>query len=1018
MFQTFPLSASLAVSVILVITMQTPLAAPAEFVAVRHTPDFVLPEIVFPAGEKAESVFDYEELSKISQSYDRYVQKNPALEAVRFLREGIERMTGKTLPVVTNKDKGIVLTTLRNAPPEVQNDPEVKKALQNAREDACNANEAFFIRTEPDRILIVANTAMGLNHAAAALLESVGYEVLGVGPNWTHVPDFHTKPLVFKLQAGGRPGFSIRMLGLTSGQGHGIGTLFKIPLPDPADETVDVSYNRWAIGSHIVGHSMPFFPGHVLQNYNQTILKTMRELNSEDGFLHKPGSEVAFKAKEGKTMVNEDGTFRSVKLDPSVPFVRAIILDDLKKKSDAHFKGTDTGSELFIFPTEPDDGVQPIKFIKDPQWYPDYLAKEGLPFGKPYVLDGVKGLKHPVETWDPTAFSDSVFGLNNWLLREYDKWIDSLPPEERLTKDGRSKKEMINTSLYSYNFHDVPPNFNPDPRIRAMIAGYPKQRGTGMWKNFSSQIDMAKAFQVMLPNQPSGDYTIPSFSFYKDFDTSGIRGSKLPKTIQPLIREKYDAGIRAVSMECDLNSGKMGLEYYLYAKILYNPRLTVGELDALRDRWLQRAFGSAWREMKAYYDFLAPENYTVNAPNSWGKAIRLLDAADHKIDPAKEPAAKLRIDDVKQFWFYYYLRESGQATADSPALKEFMWKGQMSYMTAMHMVGSRFFKSGKVRDIAGPQLASGPAHYTPEETAAWWRKVLDFWKVTPVANFADAVLSNGKLGREIEINDLVAVGEFQTNEVNAPFFYNSGSQDNAAFLSVASQAGQEIGFRLLWPFKPDDKSYGEKDIFYGISRWDSQARLWLDLSDDTMTSSPSRLTTGKDGKPAQLAEVRFPAPAPGTYRVSLGYGGELANLSSLAYDPTTGQASDAPNLARGFTFFRTLTGHSQGPAYIYIPKGVRSMDIEVWRAGANGKLLLHTGLPATGLHLTRTIEVGTLGTHTVKLEPGEDGSIATLEGGAIYFPFLYSVPDLWAKSTSQLLVPRQIAEADGLTILK
>ena len=40
-------------------------------------------------------------------------------------------MTGKTLPVVTNKDKGIVLTTLRNAPPEVQNDPEVKKALQN-----------------------------------------------------------------------------------------------------------------------------------------------------------------------------------------------------------------------------------------------------------------------------------------------------------------------------------------------------------------------------------------------------------------------------------------------------------------------------------------------------------------------------------------------------------------------------------------------------------------------------------------------------------------------------------------------------------------------------------------------------------------------------------------------------------------------------------------------------------------------------------------------------------------------
>ncbi len=73
-------------------------------------------------------------------------------------------------------------------------------------------------------------------------------------------------------------------------------------------------------------------------------------------------------------------------------------------------------------------------------WYPDYCKKEGIPFGKNYVLNGYNGLNQPVEIWDPSAASDTVFGFANWLLHEYDKWIDSLPPEKRITSTGKSKK--------------------------------------------------------------------------------------------------------------------------------------------------------------------------------------------------------------------------------------------------------------------------------------------------------------------------------------------------------------------------------------------------------------------------------------------------------------------------------------------------------------------------------------------------------------------------------------------------
>lgn len=985
------------------------------FVVTQPNADFVLPEIVYPDGEGDSGAFDYAELSKTTQVQDHYMQENPALEAVRYLREGIRRMTGKELPVVRRADKshGIVLTLLSEAPPEIQEDPEIRRALAVAESDLYNANEAFFIRTEPERALIVANRPEGLNHAVAELLESVGYEVLGMGPNWTHVPDFHDKPLTFSLQASGRPGFYIRQLGLSSGQGHGIGTLFQIPLADPADEPVEVSYNRWSIGTRIIGSSMPAFPGHSMQNYHSAVAEKRKELGADEGFLQAPGTEIFF--ADSKYQVKENGQERSVKLDLSVPFVREIILEDFKKRSEAHFeaKKSDPIEKLFIFGTDSEDGVQPIQFTRHPQWYPEYLEKEGVAFGQPYKLHGFKGLDQPREAWDPESFSDIVFGFNNWLLREYDKWVDSLPPERRLAPDGSSKKDLVRASLYSYNTHDVPPQFNLDPRIRVSIAGFPKHRGRGKWKAFATHIDMAQAFRILLPREPSGDYQIPSQSYHWDFDTSEIRGSRLAGTVHDRIRSIHDAGFRSLHMESDLNFGKMGLEYYLYAKMLWNPGLTVEELESLRERWLRRAYGGGWQQMKEYYDFMAPENFPVNAPNSWAKAIRLIDAAEKHIDPRREPDARRRLDDLKQFWYYYYLRESGQATADSNPLREFIWKGQMSYMTAMHMVTRRYFNTFRAKEIAGEGLANGPAHYTPEETAAWWGKILDFWKVTPVTNFKDAVLAGGKRGGDVDANDLVAVAEFQADPRDVPFFYQSASQDNAEFFTVAVRPEQAIGFRLVWPYKTDDVDYGQKDVSYGISRWDSKKQQWQELVDETMTDVTSHLESDKEGKPLQVAEARFVAPESGTYRIHLGYGGNLAHLFPLGAEET-----DAKKPGYGFTFFGKRPALSQGPVYLYIPKGIRSLDLEVWGPQNRRTLLLHTGLPTTGLTQTRSVDVGRSGTHVIPLEPGEDGSIAILQSNGFYFPFLYSLPSLWAMSPSQLLVPRSIAASDGLTILE
>lgn len=1028
-----------------------PAQAVKAFVAVQPDAALSLPPIVVQYDATTGSGFDWKKLSELPYYQALNDPGRPMLSAVRYLREAVQRMTGKELPVVAGNDltRGIVLTTLEGAPPELKKDPAVIAALKNSGADAYNSNEAYYVRSEPNRVIIVANTAYGISHGIIELLESVGYEALSMGPNWTHVPDYKNKPLSFSIQRSGRPGFYLRSLWPTSGQGYGVGTLHLMPLADAADETVEVSLDRWQVGARIAGQSMAGFPGHALQGYHRAVVQAMRESKTTDGFLvekthlglegERPaaakennghlwlntdaeGQPAAGKVfmSDGTKWIEQDLASLNANLDLSVPMVRQIILNDMKQKAEESF--TKNPDEIFVFGTDPEDGggyASLAALLSNKNWYPEYLAAENVKFGQPYVLHEFKGLNQPREIWDSNAPSDTVFGFDNWLLREFDKWIDSRPQQERVTSNGKPKKSMVRISGYSYNYHDVPPNFNLDPRIRVMIAGYPKHRGWGKWKNFSNQIEMAKAFQVMLPREPSGDYWIISLSYFWDSSSHGISGSESAATIQRKIKEEYDAGFKALSVETDFNFGKLGLAYYLYSKALWNPGLTAAQLDAIRDRWLQRAFGSGWRNMKAYYDFMTPDNFTINAPNNWAKAIRFIDAADKQVDDVKEPAAQRRIDDVKQFWYFYYLQESGKGKADAREMREFAWKGQMSYMTAMHMVTRTIFNTNSAKDAAGPEFNTGPAHYTHEETQAWWAKMLDFWPVTPVTNFTDVTLANGKKGKDVDLNDLVMVGEFQasqgsTQPADVPFLYNSGYMKTASFLTVAAKAGDEIGFKLFWPWNPNDNYYRDRDVSYGISRWNTATKKWDELVDKTMAAKHSSTVKFPDGGDKQLAEIRYAAPQPGTYRVEVGYGGNLAQLTTLGYDINTGQYSGA----RGHTYFSTLEGLTQSGVYLYIPKGTKSFDMEVWDTYGVKSLVLHTGLPATGLTRTRTVDVGKRGTHTVALNPGEDGSIALLQGNGFSFPYLYSVPMLWAKSPSALLVPRAVAHIDGLTQLR
>jgi hypothetical protein len=1023
------------------------------------TPDkpSILPDIIVQQYDPlARTGFDWQAALAAKNQYPNYFTVLAKIAyAVLYLQEAIQKMTGKNLRVINSDDlsKGIVFTALAGAPSKLRNDPEIVQALQSDGSDSYNDREAFFIRSEPTRLLIIANTVDGLAAAVPELLESVSYEVLGMGPNWTYVPKDYKKSLAFKIKRMGRPSNYLRKLGPSSGQNYGVGTIFKPQLPlNAPDEPVDASFMRWFTGTRMLGQSMPAFPGHALQAYHKDIVDNIKKTGQTEGFLTQTYFDkdakrpVASKDNLGHLWINSDppgaGTVSGkvflskedpntkvikwaeanladlgVSADLSLLFVRNFVLERMKERAIQAFQ-SDPDS-IFVFGSDPEDGAgykDLHNTLRIKNWYPEYLVKEGVAFGQPYALHNFKGLNQPNELWDSVAPSDTVFGFNNWLLREFDKWIDSLPPQDHFTATGKPKKLQTRLSLLSYAYHDVPPNFNLDPRIRVMIASYPKHRGLGKWKNFATPLDLAQAFQKLLPKEPSGDFRSLGYSYEHDRTLEGIpaRWSAAPSDIINSIKPYYEAGFKAFNAEMDFNFGKYGLNYYLLSKVLWNVNLTPAKLSMIRDTWLQRAYGSGWREMKAYYDFMLFDNFQANAPNFWARAIRLIEAADQKINDINEPDEQARLDDLKQYWYYFYLVDIKKDTAASPEMREFAWKGQMSYMTAMHMVMRQIFKVNDVFKATDPGISSGPAHYTHAETQVWWQKVLDHWLEVPVNRLADATLANGLKVKNIDLNDLVMVAEFKETGSDSGFLYNSTYQKPPRFLTIARKKGEKIGFKLFWPMEETDSAYGPKRLPYGVERWNHQSKSWELIFDKNATFQPSMEANNTfDKRRRHVVEVGMFAPTAGTYRFDIGNGGNLAVLTGLSFDLSTGKYSDHSR----HMYFTTLGGLTQSSAYFYIPKGTQSLDLEVWDIHNSKTLTVYTGLLPQPATPHRNIDISSRGPHRVPLQAGEDGTIAKITGNGFAFPYLYSVPFYWAKSPAELLVPRAIAQVDGLKII-
>ncbi len=1044
--------------------------------------------------------------------------------AAKYLSDGICKMTGQRLPTASHHqyplNNVIMLTTLAaltnspNAPSDVVSNAVAALSVGNVYDQA----EAFYIHTETGGVYIVANTWGGLDDAVVELLAGdnalaggeIGYETLGMGPNWTYAPDFTTSSLTFNMEYSGRPGYYSRQLVPERAQYDGIGTLSQIQLVADGfadglaapDQTVEVSDNQWQMGARVYAKSFPDAGKQILQTFNSPVARHILATRVTQGFVQptqlglNADRPTAATGNAGMIWINTDNsgpqqyqayvssgtawaqydlnssgglnTDGTAFIDVSVPFVRGMVLTNMVTEAEKFWQANP--GQMYSFSAEPADGgvvdTDFVRYTANPNWYADYRAANGQSWGT-YALNGTSVGPVPSQTteswwsvhtaggWSSSlgtqdvanVQSDTVHAFNNWLLSEFDKYVAGLPATNRVS-GGLSKTNLVLVSCLSYGRHDVPPNFNDDPRVCVSVADYPEHRGLGKWMGCATKADVMKAFSYLTP-QPSIVYWILAQSIPSDWGLENIAADAFSSAsdIHAAVQGPYNAGCRAILAQMDYNFGKLGLDYYLYSKMFWNPSLTVAQLDALRTRWITRAYGTdALPFMLDYYSLMQPKNF-FNAPNFYAQALHCIQQAD-SVTVAGTPE-KARLDDLKQFWYCYYLQDTGLTTTTQagtnvtisllPAVQEFIWKSEMSYMNAAYMfqwqlvgpytnvvhgrggagfcagtntflVGSAggtntYFSTGTNLFYSSGSGYIAPPHYTATETSGWWAKMLAHWPYTPVSFWADAVLTNGQAAAAVDLNNLVGVEEFHSaNQTATGYPYYPNHYVMPVPLITADCAGDVIGCAI------SRESSDLALLTYGIDRWNSEQQQWENVVNRAVYGVLTNNGT------ASLTTVQYSAPSAGTYRIALGtLPGSSATLTTLGYD-SVNRTNASVAIPHGLTFnqLNTMTYIWFPDTYVYIPKGTRSLDVEP--GSTVRSVQLYTGLPSTGLTPTRVVSIPRDVTCRITLNPGEDGSIAKFMGGLHQLqPYLYSIPNLWALAPELLLVPHDIAVADGLT---
>lgn len=507
--------------------------------------------------------------------------------------------------------------------------------------------------------------------------------------------------------------------------------------------------------------------------------------------------------------------------------------------------------------------------------------------------------------------------------------------------------------IYAYYMHSPPPTIRVHPNVFVGVA-------TGYIKGGYTVDQLMEGWGKQGAKLGMREYYSVVIS-HKD-RPGGPQAADVKRTTAN-IRKYFEMGARAMSAESSESWGPAGLTYYLVSRLLWDSSQNV---DAMTNDFFEKCFGPAQAEMREFYRLIDRGNKPLFSRDLIGRMYRQLDAARKRTE---EKGIRNRLDDLTLYTRYvellWALQESRGKLEESEAALSFSYRIRMTGMVHNYAMW-RDTRGGYTR-ATGITAWDVPEGKNP-------LKVSDDFMRSEITEFIEKGIANNPIATFTPVtfsDDLVPAAASLKLEtpVEGKYGYTRGNQTYFAWFDKPGAIKLEV-------------TAGQISAKGGGS-----VTINLYAEEDPTAGVASTVTAPID---MQAHSVELATKFTGLHRLEIKDGGRGASVQwpsgAKVTIPTSG---DIATLLRG--------GFDM---YFYVPRGTKIIG---GFADGSGSLLDPEGKPRP---LT-----GERGYFSVDVPAGMDGKLWKFERGSGR-RLLMTVPPYFARSAQELLLPREVIEAE------
>lgn len=854
-------------------------------------------------------------------------------------------------------------------------------------------NEAFVIKPVGGQLWLVGKTQLGVRHAVSRFLHDLGYRYFFQGRNWEVIPSSPT--LTYSGDAvSDQPRTVMRALG-----GHA----FAAPLNAPGHSQAQ-DQNDWRKRNYLAYNYRPTGGG--AWSYSNTAL----------GLAVVQG---AFGAKATPTGSGNAYNFIDQVNAGHVPLYPPQVDQNnqpLNYPADWFELASDRYGQLTPNPYNTIEVSNPA--VRDCFWswvtqkdpnrlvWPNFTVEP---------IDGAAAISRSTAALAIGNDADQLVYLANDLLARVAQHPEVtrkyVTMNAAYSHIAPPKNQMASPGLFVGVLPLMPHTVGPYVSTAALMAGWIARGATvGLWQNYSYKDRgvMGPGYNFTLLGQ-SSDYLNDSIALGRDLHEQGVAGSVMD------------------IFETEDNFGRYGIGYYLTSQLSWNPN---ADVNALRADFFSRAFPSATSAMQQYFDLFNPRDKPLLVTSeTLGKALALLKQAGDAAAAVGSAGEVARIDDLKAFMHHNALWwkiqrapycGAGSCTINDPQpaatveLLNWDYRNRHSYMTSYQqdrILGTydAFLQFGLSEFNTSTLWENGDLLTAGDIAAAFAQDQLLF------PNPTSPVQQRTWSGDPVAITDFSGstgaydIGNSSTAGLSVALFTTSGS------VSIEVMTGRQIPGNFSDAY-PDDQVPGTR-----VWLTDVAGNQLLDTSGQPLVQLlPPQLTAGGSYQTISFSNITPPTNIPAGANF-----GVVAHFDSggyrLAVHTTTAKriAWMGDKIVRPSNLATPSWGY-----YFYVPTGTTSIKF-TWN---RSRMTYGTDLVSVALHAplvfddTGAPQAYTAGPQeiaSIPVPPGHDHKLWRVQttpstwASQLWF---YNIPPYFAASPNEVLLPRDLALADGLTV--